>query len=91
MAPAGTSVSIERDVFPALVGHGLFGYAASGYWLDIGTPERYLQATSDILERRVETEVGRRLAAAGGIAGDAGGLAAGPAVIGSGCSLATMP
>ena len=38
MAPAGTRISIERDVFPRLVGRGLFGYEADGYWLDIGTP-----------------------------------------------------
>ncbi len=60
MAPAGTKISIERDVFPALVGHGLYGYEASGYWLDIGTPERYLQATFDILEGEVQRRVGRR-------------------------------
>ena len=29
--------------------------------MDIGTPERYLQASWDILERRVETDVGQRL------------------------------
>ena len=53
MPPAGTHISIEREVFPALVGRGLFGYEASGYWLDIGTPERYLQGTFDILEGNV--------------------------------------
>ena len=65
MAPAGTNISIEREVFPTLVGHGLFGYEASGYWLDIGTPERYLQATYDILEGKVSTEVGRELGGRG--------------------------
>ena len=30
MAPPGTRISIERDVFPRLVDHGLFGYEASG-------------------------------------------------------------
>ena len=30
MAPAGTRISIERDVFPRLVGDGLYGYEASG-------------------------------------------------------------
>jgi mannose-1-phosphate guanylyltransferase len=65
LAPAGTNFSIERDVFPALVGAGLFGYEASGYWLDIGTPSRYLQATYDILAGRVSTEVGDALARAG--------------------------
>ncbi len=43
--PTGQHVSIEREVFPTLVGDGLYGYRAGGYWLDIGTPERYLQAT----------------------------------------------
>jgi mannose-1-phosphate guanylyltransferase len=61
MAPPGTNISIERDVFPALVGRGLYGYVADGYWLDIGTPERYLQGTFDILEGNVWTSVGARL------------------------------
>ena len=39
---------------------GLYGYETSGYWMDIGTPDRYLQATYDILEGKVSTEVGRR-------------------------------
>ncbi len=87
MAPAGTNISIERDVFPALVGHGLFGFEAPGYWLDIGTPDRYLQATYDILEGRVDTEVGRQIASAGGVAGEAAGAARPPALIGAGCAL----
>jgi mannose-1-phosphate guanylyltransferase len=53
IAPAGTPSSIERDVFPRLVGRGLFGHPASGYWLDIGTPERYLQGTFDLLDGTV--------------------------------------
>lgn len=61
MPPAGSNVSIERDVFPALVGHGLYGHESSGYWLDIGTPERYLKATYDILEGKVRTEIGWQL------------------------------
>ena len=51
------NVSIERDVFPRLVGRGLHGVRLEGYWMDIGTPERYLQASWDILEGRVETDV----------------------------------
>jgi mannose-1-phosphate guanylyltransferase len=49
LVPAGRSVSFEREVFPQLVGDGLYGYAAVGYWVDIGTPERYLEATYDLL------------------------------------------
>ena len=53
--------SIERDVFPRLVGNGLYGHVVDGYWLDIGTPERYLEGTFDILEGTVDTEVAERL------------------------------
>jgi mannose-1-phosphate guanylyltransferase len=61
LIPPGRAVSIERDVFPRMVGAGLYGLRLEGYWMDIGTPERYLQASWDILERRVETEVGSQL------------------------------
>ena len=55
--PAGREVSIEREVFPRLVGDGLYGLPLDGYWMDIGTPDRYLQASWDILEGRVHTAV----------------------------------
>jgi mannose-1-phosphate guanylyltransferase len=55
--PAGRAVSFEREVFPALVGDGLYGYDAAGYWIDIGTPERYLEATWDLLAGRVRSEL----------------------------------
>ena len=57
LIPPGENVSIERDVFPRLVGEGLHGLVLDGYWMDIGTPERYLQASWDILEGRVESRV----------------------------------
>lgn len=59
LVPSGRSVSIEREVFPRLVGEGLYGRRLEGYWMDIGTPERYLQASWDILEGVVETDVPR--------------------------------
>ena len=58
MIPPDREFSIEREVFPRLVGDGLYSQRLEGYWMDIGTPERYLQASWDILERRVETEPG---------------------------------
>jgi mannose-1-phosphate guanylyltransferase len=61
LVPEGREVSIEREVFPQLVGNGLYGRRLEGYWMDIGTPERYLQASWDILERRVETDAAQRL------------------------------
>src|SRR3954454_20464013 len=61
LIPADRNVSIEREVWPRLVGDGLYGFAAKAYWLDIGTPERYLQGTFDILEGHVKTAVTERL------------------------------
>ncbi|HWK29876.1 MAG TPA: NDP-sugar synthase [Solirubrobacter sp.] len=61
MLVADQPASIERDVFPRLVGNGLFGHVGAGYWKDIGTPARYLEATFDILEGTVQTPVSRRL------------------------------
>jgi mannose-1-phosphate guanylyltransferase len=55
--PAGRAVSFEREVFPALVGNGLYGYDAAGYWIDIGTPERYLESTWDLLAGRVASKL----------------------------------
>jgi mannose-1-phosphate guanylyltransferase len=86
----GTRLSIERDVFPELVGAGLYGYECSGYWLDIGTPERYLQATFAILCGDVRTELGRRLDKAGGALHDDDGDGVDgnvhtPVMIGAGC------
>jgi len=42
--PAGRPVSLESDVFPALVGQGLFGLATDARFIDIGTPDSYKQA-----------------------------------------------
>jgi mannose-1-phosphate guanylyltransferase len=60
LIPPGRAVSIEREVFPRLVGQGLYGRRLDGYWMDIGTPERYLQASWDILEGRVRSDVSPR-------------------------------
>jgi NDP-sugar pyrophosphorylase family protein len=50
-------VSIEREVFPALAAEGhLFGIPTDGYWMDIGTPEKYLQANLDWLAGRVSLD-----------------------------------
>jgi mannose-1-phosphate guanylyltransferase len=57
LIPPGRAVSFEREVFPALVGDGLYGHAAAGYWMDIGTPERYLEATWDLLAARVASQL----------------------------------
>jgi mannose-1-phosphate guanylyltransferase len=62
LVPEGRAVSIEREVFPRLAEEGsVYGVALPGYWLDVGTPESYLQAHRDVLERSFRTEVGDAL------------------------------
>ncbi|HYY99402.1 MAG TPA: NDP-sugar synthase [Pyrinomonadaceae bacterium] len=54
--PAGENYSFEYGVFPALLEAGEPFYAhvpESAYWIDIGTPARYLQVHQDILAGRV--------------------------------------
>ncbi len=84
----GENVSIERDVFPRLVGEGLHGLLLDGYWVDIGTPERYRQASWDILEGRVETRVeptGEGILVDPGAQVDGAAQIGPQAVIGPGC------
>jgi mannose-1-phosphate guanylyltransferase len=66
LIPAGREASIEREVWPVLVGAGLYGHRSEGYWLDIGTPERYLQASFDIVTGAVEVDHRPRAAGPGG-------------------------
>jgi NDP-sugar pyrophosphorylase family protein len=47
--PTGRPVSIERELFPAWVGAELYGFPTHGGFIDIGTPESYLQAESFFL------------------------------------------
>jgi mannose-1-phosphate guanylyltransferase len=51
----GENISIERQIFPSLIAEGrpVFGFLSAPYWLDLGTPEKYLQAHFDILEGRL--------------------------------------
>jgi mannose-1-phosphate guanylyltransferase len=72
MIEPGRNVSIEREIWPQLVGNGLYAYPhEKAYWLDIGTPETYLKASSDILEGFVETADVQRIGPNGAVAPDA--------------------
>ncbi|MGI8615792.1 MAG: sugar phosphate nucleotidyltransferase [Actinomycetota bacterium] len=52
---AGTRLSIETEIFPALIrsGAAVFGFPTDAYWLDLGTPEQYLRAHVDLLAGRL--------------------------------------
>jgi mannose-1-phosphate guanylyltransferase len=52
--PKDTQWSIERSFFPSLIErHETFvAYVYRGYWIDIGTPEKYMQVHRDIMDGR---------------------------------------
>jgi mannose-1-phosphate guanylyltransferase len=91
LVPADQNVSIEREVWPRLVGEGLYAFGREAYWLDIGTPDRYLQGTFDIIEGKVHTAVIDRLGE-GYLAvaddADVSGRAIPPALVGAGAEIA---
>jgi mannose-1-phosphate guanylyltransferase len=61
--PPDTPWSFERQLFPSLLEQGapVFGAVTDAYWLDIGNPQRYLQAHHDVLAGRVRAEIDGQL------------------------------
>jgi mannose-1-phosphate guanylyltransferase len=51
----GEALSIERQIFPAVIADGrpVYGFVSDAYWMDLGTPQKYLQGHFDIFEGRV--------------------------------------
>jgi NDP-sugar pyrophosphorylase family protein len=52
--PKDTAWSIERSFFPSLIERGetFVAYISRGYWIDIGTPAKYMQVHRDIMDGR---------------------------------------
>jgi len=52
--PLNKVISIERDVFPKYIadGYKISIYKNDGYWIDIGTIEKYMQVHKDIMSRK---------------------------------------
>ena len=95
--PPRVNVSIERETFPRMVETrgSLFAFAGRGYWLDMGTPAKYLQAHTDALAGRLG-----HVPAPGAVEGptgvwrqgeadvDPGAVIRGPVLIGAGATIA---
>jgi mannose-1-phosphate guanylyltransferase len=49
--PEGRPVSVEREVFPALLERGahVHGHVDAAYWRDMGTPEDFVRGSSDLV------------------------------------------
>jgi mannose-1-phosphate guanylyltransferase len=62
---ANTVVSVERDVFPALVAAGkkIYGYVEDAYWLDIGTPRALLAGSKHLVGSEFKADATSKIAA----------------------------
>lgn len=78
--------TFERDVFPHLLemGEAVYGYPSQAYWIDIGTPDKYLNLHHDLL-RQCTADSGIRLEGEG--FAHSSSRIEGPVVIGEGCSV----
>src|SRR5262249_45536659 len=50
--PRGREVSVEREVFPALLADddvSVYGYVDASYWRDMGTPEDFVRGSADLV------------------------------------------
>ncbi|MDQ3930218.1 MAG: NDP-sugar synthase, partial [Chloroflexota bacterium] len=96
--PPGQRYSVERGLFPALLSHGrpLYGYRTGAYWIDVGTPSKYLQAHADLLAGRLKFSLQpegenpwENVWTGEGTVIESGALVAGPVVLGKGCNVRT--
>jgi len=94
--PPRLNVSVERETFPRMLARPglLFGYKSDAYWLDIGTPEKYLQAHGDLLDGRVgkaPAPAARQVSPGVWVQGngfiDAGALVEPPVLVGDGARI----
>jgi mannose-1-phosphate guanylyltransferase len=70
LIPPGEVVSVERETFPGLIGAGavVMGYPDGAYWLDVGTPEAFVQGSCDLVLGRLPSPA---LASLPGVPGEA--------------------
>jgi mannose-1-phosphate guanylyltransferase len=70
--PAGEVWSAEHQLFPQLVEEGAALYALGGdaYWMDIGTPRKFLEANLDALAGRFVTDAVAEPGAGAVVAGE---------------------
>ncbi len=90
--PPDVAVSIEREIFPGLVADGqpVYAFPSTGYWMDAGTPEKYLQLHRDLLGGKsawYSPSTPDEVTIGDGCAIDATAEITGPALIADGCSI----
>jgi mannose-1-phosphate guanylyltransferase / phosphomannomutase len=94
LVPEGKNYSFERQLFPHLLekNYRIFGYVFNSYWLDVGTPRKYLMANRDVLYKKIKfkfsgREVMKDVYAETGSEYSESNFVSGPVVIGSGTKI----
>lgn len=82
VAPGAFSM-FERDVFPPLLEKGevMFSYSSDAYWIDIGSPEKYLRLNHALLHRYIG-DAGVRFGSESAV--DPAAQIEGPVIVGEG-------
>ncbi|HOL22172.1 MAG TPA: NDP-sugar synthase [bacterium] len=59
--PSGRPVSLEKEIFPSLLEKGkkIYAYIHYGYWIDVGTVEKYRKVNFDALEGKTGIFAGK--------------------------------
>jgi mannose-1-phosphate guanylyltransferase len=94
--PPAKPTMFERYVFPLLLekGEPILGYPSDSYWIDIGTPEKYLKAHHDLLSGEAPAlaaywnNFNQGVQMGGSCTIDPSAEIEGPILIGEGCTVA---
>ncbi|MQY07150.1 mannose-1-phosphate guanylyltransferase [Actinomadura macrotermitis] len=91
--PEGEVVSVERETFPGLIASGavVMGHVESAYWLDVGTPEAFVQGSRDLVLGKIASsampgEPGDRLVLDGAVVSP-GAVVRGGTTVGRGAEI----
>ncbi|GIW22744.1 MAG: hypothetical protein KatS3mg068_1751 [Candidatus Sericytochromatia bacterium] len=59
LVPKNEPYSFERGLFPLMLNleKNLYGYISNSYWIDIGTPDKYIQAHHDTLIGKIKLNI----------------------------------
>jgi mannose-1-phosphate guanylyltransferase len=92
--PAGRHYMFEKGLFPRILEMGLpvYGYPYRGYWVDMGTPDKYFTVNMDLLCSRVGSPAAGaprpgEVKYGPGVVVDPAAVVTGPVLIGGGCRI----
>ncbi len=88
--PPSTPSTFERHLFPLLLEKGkpILSYPSTSYWIDIGTPEKYLKVTHDLLSGKAPSLSIYRAQISGNSQIHPSAQIEGPVLTGEGCVIA---